>query len=151
MTARLTMAIGVHLILRRGTQVLLARRYNTGWGDGLYNLPCGHLDAGEEAAKGMVREAREEIGVAIRPRDLAFAGATHWLSSKQSVNLFFECRKWTGSPENREPEKCDDLRWFPLSKLPRNLVPQCKAVLACYRNKKRPFFLENLGRRDAVY
>lgn len=141
---RLTMVIGVHLVLRKGTKVLLARRYNTGWGDGQYNFPCGHLDANEMAAGGLIREAREETGVTIRAQDLVFAGATHWLSSKQSVNLFFECRRWRGEPENREPDKCDALDWFDIRRLPKNIVPQTRAVLKALRNKQRPFFLENV-------
>lgn len=143
MADRLKMVVGVHLILRSGTKVLLARRYNTGWGDGDYNLPCGHLDAGEEAVTGLRREAWEEIGV--RPGALSFVGATHWQSNKQSVNLFFECRKWRGKPENREPDKCDDLRWFDLSKLPRRIVPQSRLVLQACRRGKNPFFIEKLG------
>ncbi|MEZ0226111.1 MAG: NUDIX domain-containing protein [Alphaproteobacteria bacterium] len=145
MTQRLQMVIGVHLILRRGQKVLLARRFNTGWGDGQYNFPCGHLDDGEQAVDGLVREAREETGVIIKPRDLVFAGATHWQSSKQSVNLFFECRTWKGEPVNGEPDKCDGLQWFALHKTPRNIVPQTRAVLKACRLRQRPFFIEKLG------
>jgi 8-oxo-dGTP pyrophosphatase MutT (NUDIX family) len=124
--------------------VLLARRFNTGWGDGKYNFPCGHVDAGESAVTALRREAKEEIGVTFHPRDLVFVGATHWLSSKQSVNLYFECRKWKGTPENREPDKCDALNWFDIARPPKDILLQTRAALKALRGKDRSFFVENL-------
>ena len=38
---------GVHVLLERGGQVLLMRRAGTGFFDGLYSLPGGHVEAGE--------------------------------------------------------------------------------------------------------
>lgn len=32
-------------------------------------------------------------------------------------------------PENREPDKCSGLRWFPLGDLPDHLIPYCSAAL----------------------
>ncbi len=139
---RLQIVIGVHLILRKGNKVLLARRAGTGYADGCYNFPCGHLDPGEDVIAGLVREAREEIGVATKAADLSFCGATHWRSNKQSVNLFFECRKWRGTPVNGEPDKCDDVSWFDLAKPPAKLVRQTKAVLTALKKKEDGFFIE---------
>jgi 8-oxo-dGTP pyrophosphatase MutT (NUDIX family) len=41
------MSAAVHLLLIKNDQILLLRRFNTGWQDGFYSLPAGHVDAGE--------------------------------------------------------------------------------------------------------
>ncbi len=140
--SRLTMVVGAHLILRKGRKVLLARRFNTGFGDGYYNFPCGHLDPSENVANAMVREAKEEINVRIAKKDLKFVGTTHWLGEKQSVNFFFECKNWKCDIVNNEPHKCDDVAWFDLDKLPRKMLKQTRLALKAYKKSKDAFFIE---------
>ena len=41
--------------------VLLALRKNTGYNDGEYELPGGHVDAGEDIINAMIREAKEDV------------------------------------------------------------------------------------------
>lgn len=38
---------GAYLILQKGEKVLLSRRYNTGYRDGEWGLPAGHLEENE--------------------------------------------------------------------------------------------------------
>ncbi len=137
------MVVGVHLILKdKNGRVLLARRANTGFGDGEYNFPCGHVDAGENLKTALSREAKEEIGIDINENDLHFAGATHWVSNKQSVNFFFECTNWKGEARNAEPEKCDDVSWFVASEAPANVVKQTSLALENYNKSGTGFFVE---------
>lgn len=70
---RHTEIVDVHLILRRGTDVLLARRARTGYADGLFNGPSGHVEDGEDVREAMIREAAEEIGVELDPDELRVA------------------------------------------------------------------------------
>jgi len=45
-----------YMMLRQGRAVLLSRRCNTGFEDGAWGLPAGHLNAGECAVSAAVRE-----------------------------------------------------------------------------------------------
>lgn len=56
------------------------------------------------------------------------------LSGEEKVDLWFACDKWHGTPHNSEPEKCDDLDWFPLEGLPPNTVAYVQATLMLINN-----------------
>lgn len=123
----------VYLMLRRGNKILLLQRANTGYQDGKYSLIAGHLDGDELATAGVVREAKEETGVTVDPKDLRFAHVCHRLTRNQvgqeRVDLFFETDKWQGEAINAEPEKCGGVAWFPLDALPENTLPLVRNVL----------------------
>jgi len=123
-----TLVPSIYLLLRRGDEVLLLRRANTGYMDGMYNLLAGHLEAGEPATEGMAREASEEAGITIDPSKMrqVFTGLRY---NRERLDLVFEVREWQGEIVNREPERCDDLSWFPIAKLPENTVPYVHYML----------------------
>jgi 8-oxo-dGTP pyrophosphatase MutT (NUDIX family) len=120
----------VHLLLvNRAGEVLFGQRQNTGFEDGAWHLPSGHLEAGESVVAALIREAKEEVGVVIDERDVEFTHVMHNSSSGGRVAFFFTVHRWTGVPENLEPDKCSGLHWFPLSDLPDHLIPYCRAAL----------------------
>ena len=55
----------VHLFFIRENDILIARRRNTGYRDGEYSIPAGHLDGDETVVSAGIREAREEVGVEL--------------------------------------------------------------------------------------
>lgn len=112
----------VYLIIVKDNKVLLSRRYDTGWEDGKYSLVSGHVEAGESATAAMVREAKEEAGITINPKDLKLVHTMHRMSTEERIDLFFSVSKWKGTPHNMEPDRCDDMQWFDLNDLPRNLI-----------------------------
>ena len=105
------------------------RRYNTGYEDGNFSVPAGHLNGGEPVRLAAVREAREELGIEIDPTDLEFAGVFHRKSDDERVDFFFALRTWTGEPQNAEPDKCDQLLWAELDNLPENMIPYVRQIL----------------------
>lgn len=129
----------VHLLFFRENQVLLLRRFNTGFEDGNYSVPAGHLDGGETVRMAAAREAHEEVGVHINVNDIAFATVTHRKSEDtlsgtgERVDFFVHIKSWDGEPFNAEPEKCDELRWFALDALPENTIPYVKSAIRNYR------------------
>jgi ADP-ribose pyrophosphatase YjhB (NUDIX family) len=127
----------VYLILLKGNKILLARRYNTGFHDGEYSFPAGHLDGNETMVQTMIREAKEEIGVSLSPSDLQLVHVMHRKEpNEERVNLFFTAKNWESEPKIMEPHKCDDLNWFDLDNLPDNIIPYIKQVIACLRENK---------------
>ena len=125
--------VTVHLFLFRRDQILLLRRFQTGYMDGYYSLPAGHLDGEETVRMAGVREAREEIGVRIDPSDLIFAGVFHRHEDEERVDFFFQVLNWSGEPVNAEPEKCDGLSWVELDALPGNTVPYVRLAIGNFR------------------
>jgi len=124
-----------YIILEKDSQVLMLRRFNTGYHDGDYSLPAGHLEAGEFASLGTVREVAEEIGIILKQQDITIAHIMHRLcDDHERVDFFFKPTKWNGTPRNVEPHRCDDASWFPLDKLPANIVPYVKVALEKYRS-----------------
>lgn len=112
----------VSLLLERDGKILLMRRCNTGYEDGNYAMPAGHKEAAESLRAAMCREAKEELGIVIRPEDLEFLHVMHRLGHDERLSFYFKATAWTGEVENKEPDKCDDLAWFEVSALPQNIV-----------------------------
>ena len=80
----------------------------------------------------MAREAKEEAGIVVDEADITHALTLHRLANDERVELFFTTKKWEGEITNMEPEKCDDLSWFPLDHLPENTIPYIRIVIEAY-------------------
>lgn len=57
----------------------------------------------------------------------------HRISNDERIDVFFTADKWKGEPKNMEPEKCDDLNWFPLGNLPSNTISYIRQALECFQ------------------
>lgn len=126
--------VTVHLFFFRDNQILLLRRFNTGFRDGEYSVPAGHLDGGETVMEAAAREGEEEAGVKVELSDMTFSTVMHRIEDDERVDFFVVVNKWEGKPFNAEPDKCDDLRWVDLNALPMNIVPYVRQALANHQN-----------------
>ena len=130
----------VHLFFFRKDQILLLRRFHTGYEDGNYSVPAGHLDGGETVRMAAAREALEEIGVTIDIEDIAFASVMHRKSNdtltgtSERMDFFVHIRGWDGEPFNAEPDKCDEVRWCDIHSLPDNTIPYVKQAIHNFMN-----------------
>ncbi|HZX06833.1 NUDIX hydrolase [Kribbella sp.] len=127
-----------YVVVRRGDEVLLLLRANTGYMDGYWAVPAGHVEQGESAVAAAVRELREEVGVEVDPADLVPVTAMHRTQGNgdpidERVDFFFTTEKWTGEPSIKEPDKAAGLGWYSLDDLPEPLVPHEARVLGSLR------------------
>jgi 8-oxo-dGTP diphosphatase len=128
--------VTVHLFFFRGDEILVSRRLNTGYRDGEYSVPAGHLDGGETVIAAALREAQEEVGLQLSPGEILFCGVMHRIEDDERIDFFVRVRSWSGEPFNNEPDKCDDLRWVSLDSLPSNTVPYVRQALSNFKHSQ---------------
>jgi ADP-ribose pyrophosphatase YjhB (NUDIX family) len=135
MKNRITSAVAVYLILERkvreifGTEVLIMRRCNTGYQDGMYQVPAGHLEDVELPSEALIREAEEEVGIAIDKKDVELVHVSARPRHEETgnrIDFFYRVRKWSGEPTIMDPMKCDDARWVFRDELPENMTPHVR-------------------------
>lgn len=129
---KLTLKVAIYLVLIKDNKILLGRRTNTGWMDGYYSLPAGHLERQETLIEAVIREAKEEIGVDMKSDALSCVHVMHRKSAY--IDFYFTAKEWGGKPRNVEPEVCDDLGWFSLDALPEQTVPSVTCALQNYKD-----------------
>jgi ADP-ribose pyrophosphatase YjhB (NUDIX family) len=126
--------VAVHMFFIQNEQVLLLRRFNTGYQDGQYSVVAGHVDGGETVTQAAVREAGEEAGVMLSPDDLQIMHVMNRKAEDERIDFFVMVDHWIGEIVNNEPGKCDHLAWFPVNSLPDNMIPYVKHALEKIQN-----------------
>src|SRR3989344_4913591 len=139
---RFKMIASGFLMLIKNGKILLLRRAHTGYRDGYYSLPAGHVEENESVMASTVRESFEEIGVQVNQKDLLFVHALHNKENDKRLFFFFRANRWSGEPYNKEPEKCDDLQWFPVDALPSNTIDY---ILHAIRSYQKQIFYSEFG------
>jgi len=152
MKDRYTLKSAVFLLLTKKVKneeyILLQRRFNTGLLDGQYDVSVsGHLEKGETLREAMIREAKEEIGIDIEIENLKYVSTMH-AQFKDSEYLFiiFNTDKYNGIPTIMENDKCDDLLWVNIKKLPNNIILTREKMISDYLNNN--FYSEYLFNED---
>lgn len=156
MTSRFQVVPAAYLALVRngdeGPEVLLQLRRGTGYMDGRWaHGAAGHVELGESAPAAAAREGLEELGVRVDPADLTHVATGHRTVAahepvEERIDLFLSTRSWSGDPATQEPDKVQELRWWPLSALPDGVVPhELGALQELARRERDP------GRTGTTY
>jgi len=104
---------GILCFLKKENEILLCLTdYN---GKLLWNGVAGFIETGESPTQATIREAQEEIGIALQETNLQLKGKLH-LSSNLILNVF-TATNWEGVPEPKE-ESIKKLEWFNSDSLP---------------------------------
>lgn len=122
----------IYLIIRNeNNEILLQRRQGTKLWCGFLALPAGHIDEGENAYEAAIREAREELGIKIKPEDFVdtFVVCRRNATIAPYYDVYFEVDSYEGSISIKEPEKCSELVWRRLEEFPEDVIEFEKIAL----------------------
>lgn len=131
MEKRNTIPVTVQLILEKDNEILFMKRKNTGYADGKYGLPGGHVEKNEEIKQAMIRETKEEIGIEIKKEDLTLYKVLNRKISEniEYIDFVFKVKKWSRELQNVEKDKCDEILWIDKNQIPENTIDFIKEVL----------------------
>jgi mutator protein MutT len=95
-------------------QILLMKRSNTGYMDGHYGLPSGHLEWYETLKQWIIREIKEEICIDVWEQDLEMVHSSHRINTWERVyfDFYFLIKTYSWEIWNGEPEKCSDIEFL---------------------------------------
>lgn len=123
-------AVGLIITRKNGncTDILLQKRSNC------WNLAVGgHVERNESLKQAAIREAKEEIGIEICDKDIAFATCSYTKFEKIPYNFFyFTVKHFEGIPSIKEPGKCQELKWFCINDLPESIIGDVKITIDNY-------------------
>ena len=106
-------------LVREGRVLLVHRSRNRRAYPDVWDLPGGHIDAGETELAALAREMHEELGVQI-----ATGSAIHLcrleVGHGEELARFsaWIVGEWEGTPTNVAPDEHDEIRWFRPEELP---------------------------------
>lgn len=120
----------VYAILEKENKLLLMLRQNTGYRDGFYTLPSGHVEKNETPTQAVIRELEEEVGIKEDAKNFKYCFTLFRKSEldEERVDHFFVVTT-EKEPTNMESDKCKEIIWAEKSSLPENFFDYIKYAL----------------------
>jgi 8-oxo-dGTP diphosphatase len=132
----MTTLVAAAIIIEDGRVLLTQRKPGTHL-EGLWELPGGKVEEGEDPRDALVRELREELGIAVDVGDIAHV-TFHRYPAKTVLLLFYEARR---RRDSAAPSALDvaDFTWATRDALdPARFPPADVAVLDKVRRSLPP-------------
>lgn len=137
----LMMVAASAVILREDGHILLQKRRD----NGMWGLPGGAIEPGEEPALAVMREALEETGLHVLPRRITGVYSDdlhiHYPNGDEVafISIGFVCDYISGTPRVDDDETAA-LRWYAPDQLPENFVPFHRIRIAHALEEGAPFY-----------
>ena len=132
MSERYLSVVCVDILIKRQennkTYILLMKRQNTGFNDGEYELPGGHLEKNEDLYDAMIREIKEELLVDLKRDEIKLIYLMHHYTGNR-LNFIFEVDGRNIDPKIGEPNKCSELLWVDINELPNKTMNKVKTII----------------------
>lgn len=109
----------VAALVRQGRVLLVHRSLNRRAYPGVWDLPGGHIEAGETELDALTREMHEELGVQIATRSAIHL--CRWDAGREGASVRLSAwlvSQWQGTPANVAPDEHDEIGWFRLGEFP---------------------------------
>ncbi|MER7309521.1 NUDIX domain-containing protein [Streptomyces griseoluteus] len=123
--------VGVGVMLRRGSDMLLGKRLRS-HGAGSYGWCGGHVEFGETLEEAAAREVAEESGLKVHGlRLLCVSNVREY--GRHYIDIEFIAEDFEGTPAVREPDRLESWDWYRLDALPSPLFLPVRLALDSYR------------------
>jgi 8-oxo-dGTP diphosphatase len=129
MSDRTNFLQAVLIVIQKDDKVLLHKRKNTGWMDGWYDVPSGHVESKESIPAAACREILEETGIKISndQMKLVHISQADAGNGKPYTYFVFKADKWEGEPVLKEPQMAEAMNFYPIDNLPPKIPPYTKS------------------------
>ena len=125
------MGVGVAAVIEnREGQVLLVQRAGYQFGAGLWCLPCGYVEWGEDLKDAVAREALEEAGLAVEVGEVVQVTVNRHEPDRPTVGIWFSARALDAGAEPCAGDDAVAVGWFDPANPPPLAFPTDRPVLA---------------------
>jgi len=125
------MAVGAAAVIDGPAgRVLLVQRGPEQSGAGLWCLPCGYVEWGEDVREAAAREALEEAGVAVEIGDVVQVAVNRHDPDRPTVGIWFAARLLAPQTEPHAGDDAIAVGWFDPASPPPLAFPTDASVLA---------------------
>lgn len=121
MQANLKARVAAGAAIFRNDQILLLHRSSLASNPGAWDLPGGHVEAGETLSRATRREVREETGFDVRVGPLFHAEVFGSFSKRgkirPTVGVYFHCTAPTRKAPRLDPKEHTEYAWVRVAEL----------------------------------
>lgn len=143
-TKKFELRCAVHLFLIKDNKILIEKRCNREYCNGQYGVVASHILGGEDAVAAIIRTAKTEVDIIVKPEDLEIIQVMHHNSEGiEYIHYFFKATEYYGKVNNNEPLYCEKLEWVKFEYPIKNMIEYINEAIKYYlvdKNNKFTFY-----------